>query len=683
MAKVYICWTIDCESSGSAVNDVELGRNALKGFSELLDAEGWKGTFFVIRNELEPLCEPLAGISESGHELAVHTHPDSCGYPSPYLGTYDRSTQKEIVEGTKEKFRKTLGIQPVSCRPGYASANDYTFPVLAECGIRQTSASMPGRMMSNLAANWAGAPLFAHYANPRNRFLEGGLDLVEIPISVDWETMIWGGIHPQDLRVEFTDAKNQGFVIRKIMQRQVKEDLPVKALVILTHNIFRYADKENFRRETMIGMIKIIKECARELSAEPEGATIQEVGAAYRKAVSSKPDLSREPDYSKYPVGLTGYTGFNLQRIACCDLHPAIRKQVGWRGLYKSGLALLPNGWLVIAPYSDLGDDRRRRLYFHHSADGGMTWRQIGPSTLEGNEPTLKCLRDGTLLLVIGGFPVSRSGDGAATWHTIEWGDNFSPVQGYRDFSTVRNIIEEEDDTLLLFVSARSDSDKLAARRSKAWVFRSRDGGLTWPDWQEITAWDRPEPMFCEASIVRLPDGRLLAAFRVEGNHVIGNTPAPRGLPRPKSDESGGHMLLMNSEDNGIHWTEPREFLNYSEVHGYLTVLQDGRILCTYANYHLPFGSVAVLSNDQGKTWDMQHPIQLSIAADMYAGWPTSLQLADGNIITSYARSAYLEHTVGMAQSNPDFTRNRHKDVVAEVVRWQLPGTADMEGRKA
>ncbi len=68
-------------------------------------------------------------------------------------------------------------------------------------------------------------------------------------------------------------------------------------------------------------------------------------------------------------------------------------------------------------------------------------------------------------------------------------------------------------------------------------------------------------------------------------------------------------MLLMNSEDNGIHWTEPREFLNYSEVHGYLTVLRDGRILCTYANYHLPFGSVAILSNDQGKTWDKQHPI--------------------------------------------------------------------------
>jgi len=280
----HICWTVDCESTQPGIEDPALGRNAISGVAEVLEAEGWRGTFFVIRTELEALADLLGETGEAGHELGIHTHPDACGYRSAYLGTYDEATQREIVEGTIDTFDEVLGVRPESCRPGFASANDATFPALAECGVRQTSASMPGRKMTKLAANWAGAPLFVHYANPYNRFLEGGLDLVEIPVSVDWETMIWGGLHPQDLRVEYTDAKNHGFVIEKVMRRQVAEDLPVKALVILTHNLFRYSDKGNFRRETMKGMIETIQACGRELDEEPVGSTIADVARAYRAA---------------------------------------------------------------------------------------------------------------------------------------------------------------------------------------------------------------------------------------------------------------------------------------------------------------------------------------------------------------------------------------------------------------
>lgn len=280
----HVCWTVDCESTQPGIEDLALGRNAVLGVTELLEGEGWQGTFFLIRSELEPLSDVLGNTAQAGHELGIHTHPDTCGYPSPYLGVYDADTQREIIGGTIEAFDKALGVRPVSCRPGFASANDATFAVLAGCGIRQTSASMPGRKMTKLASNWAGAPLFAHYANPYNRFLEGGLDLVEIPVSVDWETMIWGGLHPQDLRVEFTDAKNHGFAIRKIMHRQAEEDLPVKALVILTHNLFRYSDKRDFRRETMKGMIETIHACGRELDEQLVGSTIADVARAFRAA---------------------------------------------------------------------------------------------------------------------------------------------------------------------------------------------------------------------------------------------------------------------------------------------------------------------------------------------------------------------------------------------------------------
>ncbi len=396
--------------------------------------------------------------------------------------------------------------------------------------------------------------------------------------------------------------------------------------------------------------------------------------------------LSDEYDYTKYPAGLTGFTGLNPQQIVFGELRPATRVRVGWRGLYKSGLTQFPNGEILIATYSDIDSDRRPKIYFHHSKDGGLTWKQqiVSPMVLEEREPALNCLRDGTLLLQsVYGFHLFRSRDGGSTWQDIDLSKDFSVVLQYKaqgfnvTYPSSRNILEEQDGTLLSFASVGNDTCDSSTPRSKAWIFRSCDGGLTWPDYREITAWDRPEPMFGEASIVRLGNSHLLAAFRVEGGHVIGNTPAPRGLPYPAGDESGGHMLLMNSEDNGVHWTEPREFLNYSEVHGYLTMLKDGRILCTYANYHLPFGIEAILSNDQGKTWDKQHPIQLAVAADMWTGWPTSLQLPDGSIITSYARSAYLEHTAGMPLSDPNFSWNRRQDVVAEIVRWQLPDVVE------
>jgi hypothetical protein len=95
-----------------------------------------------------------------------------------------------------------------------------------------------------------------------------------------------------------------------------------------------------------------------------------------------------------------------------------------------------------------------------------------------------------------------------------------------------------------------------------------------------------------------------------------------------------------------------------AEVHAYLTQLRDGRILATYSNYHLPWGSCAIASDDGGRSWDLKHPIQLSFSADIYVGWAVTLQLPDESLITSYASSTYYKQ-------EPDRT-------TCEVVRWQL-----------
>jgi peptidoglycan/xylan/chitin deacetylase (PgdA/CDA1 family) len=281
----HVCWSIDCESCRKEINDVELGKKSILGFCRLLEEYGFRGTLFLMPEEIVHMPDLLGKMAEMGHETALHLHPDESGYPTGYLGCYSAAMQEEIVEKALDEFSRVLGLKPVSVRTGFGSANDLTFLVLNKLGFDQSSCSFPGRKMSGQASNWAGAPLFTHYVHPYNRFLEGGLDLIEMPVSVDWETMIWGGIHPQDLRVEFTDAKNHGFLIRKIMKRQISDGLSFKALLPFTHNLFDYSDKQNFRHETMRGMLEEMIKTAREHQHELLGTTLKDAANRFRQTV--------------------------------------------------------------------------------------------------------------------------------------------------------------------------------------------------------------------------------------------------------------------------------------------------------------------------------------------------------------------------------------------------------------
>jgi peptidoglycan/xylan/chitin deacetylase (PgdA/CDA1 family) len=283
--SLYVCWTIDCESTHPAVNDRDLGRRAIEGFASLMETEGWRATFFATPEEVTALADAFGRVLEKGHEVGLHPHPASSGYPSDHLGRYSQLEQLEIVSRGRDAIAQAIGKAPLSCRPGYGSANDFTFPVLAEAGFRQTSASFPGRRVAHLASLWAGAPLFAHYAHPHNRCLENGMDLVEIPISVDGESMIWGGVHPLDLRVEFTDAKNHAFLMEKLITRQRQDDVALKTMVALTHNIFPFDDVSDFRRLTVQRMAADLRRLGEKHDLEIRGTSIAEAAGAFRMAV--------------------------------------------------------------------------------------------------------------------------------------------------------------------------------------------------------------------------------------------------------------------------------------------------------------------------------------------------------------------------------------------------------------
>jgi len=281
---IYFNITTDCEATQPAVNNPGLGERATGGLAEVLEHEGWRGTFLVIPTDIETHGGLYKDLRERGHEVGLHLHPAAQGY-SEFCGIYGAEMQEKIINEAACRFAQVMGERPRSFCMGYGSANDYTYSVLVKLGFTHGMCSVPGRILPECASVWAGAPLFMHYVHPYNRVLIGDLDFVEIPITIDWESRMWGGKHPQDLRIELVDAKNHFYTIEKSFHRQIEEKVPVKLIHACTHNIFEYSDPKDFRRQTLEGIITHFKNIGSNSGFQAVGATLKEIANLYRQRV--------------------------------------------------------------------------------------------------------------------------------------------------------------------------------------------------------------------------------------------------------------------------------------------------------------------------------------------------------------------------------------------------------------
>ena len=367
--------------------------------------------------------------------------------------------------------------------------------------------------------------------------------------------------------------------------------------------------------------------------------------------VSDKEMDAEPPDWGKYPAHLSGFSGVNRQEIAYEEVRSAERVRIGHPGYYKGGLAKLPNGELLATP------SYRLSVMVYRSPDGGRSWTFLGAPGFGGKEQGLTCLADGTILQQ-GGRMLFRSTDRGESWSPVDLLKDRDDITGV---GLTRDIIEYDDGRLLL-MKGYGSWYKPDDPPSKAWRFLSGDGGMSWTDVREVWSWNNAESMFDEAALIKLPDGTLLASGRVDGNGVRpGGEDPPDGSPTPDGSEAADTMMLTESRDMGLTWSAPREFLGYSRVHAHLLLLADGRLLCSYASYHLPFGVFAVVSDDNGKTWDFEHPIQLAFSQGCWTGWPTSVQLDDGSIVTMSAITTHIGEN------------DQNHRTSADVVRWRMP----------
>jgi hypothetical protein len=286
MTELRFNLQIDCEATQRSIANPDLGERAIRGLGELLAAEGARATFVVIPGDMAVHAALYRDLEQAGHEIGLHLHPAELG-AGEFLGVCSLEEQVSLLCQAMDAFADGMGHAAACFTPGYFSANDYTFPALEAVGLRHGLVSCPTRNLPQCACVWGGSPLDLRYPHRFNRCLNGDVDFVDVPVTIDPDSRMWGGAHPQDLRVELVDAKNHYYTIEKAVRRQLAagDKVPVPYLKAITHNIFEYGDTNDFRRQTLVGILAGVRRVAAQEQVDLVMATTADIAAAYRARV--------------------------------------------------------------------------------------------------------------------------------------------------------------------------------------------------------------------------------------------------------------------------------------------------------------------------------------------------------------------------------------------------------------
>jgi hypothetical protein len=287
MDKVYIVVTMDCERPNSETDakasgppDYETSAKWTRAYTALAGEYDWPVTFFIHPEAAVNQTSLFMELKAQGHCLALHLHPWRLG-DGKYQAECGGLTEEELRAALTESldiWTGAFGFHPLYFRPGAMSGNDAIYKVLGELGFRGAGVSMPGRFYPHTYSNWWGAEPDPHRAHPFFRQLAGDMDLVNMPSSVDFSTVIekHGCWYHWDLRPDFPEADYES-IARNIV-RQVKERNPaVPCINQVTHNDRDFTDPNERNRIHYIRTLDAIRAACREEGLEPVGVTLADI----------------------------------------------------------------------------------------------------------------------------------------------------------------------------------------------------------------------------------------------------------------------------------------------------------------------------------------------------------------------------------------------------------------------
>lgn len=100
-------------------------------------------------------------------------------------------------------------------------------------------------------------------------------------------------------------------------------------------------------------------------------------------------------------------------------------------------------------------------------------------------------------------------------------------------------------------------------------------------------------------------------------------------------------LQLYRSEGDAKTWTACGPVTEPSQHPGHFLRLRDGRLMLTYGNRTADRGVDVRFSADEGKTWS--RPVRV-VDFQEDGGYPSSVQLPDGQVLTAYYASKTAYH---------------------------------------
>jgi len=255
-----------------------------------------------------------------------------------------------------------------------------------------------------------------------------------------------------------------------------------------------------------------------------------------------------------------------------------------------AGIMVTSKGTVIVSWFTSLAFTNEN-YQNHYPKDIVKGWkRHIEKLTSETREEWLGCW-------------VRRSEDNGRTWGECIKVPGNSP----------HGPIELSDGRLMYVGKMLWDDEK------KMIAMESRDDGKSWQVIGEIPVPPGGHLNNChELHAVETDSGKIIAMIRYE-----------------PSEFEGKIMQQTESLDGGKTWTVPHS----TGIWGYpphLLKLSDGRLMVTYGFRREPFGERAVISTDDGKSWNVEQPIEIAPAFNHDLGYPASVELADDSIYTVY-----------------------------------------------
>ena len=158
-------------------------------------------------------------------------------------------------------------------------------------------------------------------------------------------------------------------------------------------------------------------------------------------------------------------------------------------------------------------------------------------------------------------------------------------------------------------------------------AMRSRDFGRSWEPLGTVPLFaGTEEGNYHEPHVAELPGGKLVGLIRLEPARE-GADPADLGLERFM-------QMYTESNDGGVTWTRA-EPMNFHGSPPHLLAHSSGALVGTYGRRREPFGERAMISCDRGESWQYDYILR-DDGPDGDLGYPSSVELEDGSILTAY-----------------------------------------------